>query len=254
MGLLNDAGSFAATLARLGRGLYAKVSDAERDAPVKMLELYDYEGCPFCRKVREVLTELDLDYLSHPVAHGSPRRDELKRLGGKLQVPYLVDPNTATKMYESDDIIDYLNEAYGGGRRAGWRIALPGLVDDIDSGLASAVRLARGTRCREPDARDGLAPLTLYNMEGSPYCRKVREVLTELDLEFVVKNMPKGSPKRAELIERGGKFQVPYLVDPNTKKEMYESDDITDYLQERYGHTQPSGARRARTKRASSKA
>jgi glutaredoxin len=106
MSLLNDAGSFAATLARLGRGIYAKVSDAERDAPVKMLELYDYEGCPFCRKVREVLCELDLDYLCHSVAHGSPRRDELKRLGGKLQVPFLIDPNTATKMYESDDIID----------------------------------------------------------------------------------------------------------------------------------------------------
>jgi len=25
-------------------------------------------------------------------------------------------------------------------------------------------------------------PLVLYNMEGSPYCRKVREALSELDL------------------------------------------------------------------------
>jgi glutathione S-transferase len=102
--------------------------------------------------------------------------------------------------------------------------------------------------------RADLVPLTLYNMEGSPFCRNVREVLSELDLEFVVRNMPKGSPKRAELIERGGKFQVPYLVDPNHNKEMYESDDITDYLQERYGAAQPSGARRSRTKKASSKA
>jgi glutathione S-transferase len=91
-------------------------------------------------------------------------------------------------------------------------------------------------------------------MEGSPYCRKVREVLTELDLEYIVKNMPKGSPKRVELVEHGGKFQVPYLIDPNSKKEMYESDEIIEYLQERYGRTHASGARRARTKKAGSRA
>jgi glutathione S-transferase len=254
MGLLNDAGSFAATLVRLGRGLYPKVTAADRESPAKLLELYDYEGCPYCRKVREVLCELDLDYLSHPVAHGSPRRDELKRLGGKIQVPFLVDPNTATRMYESDDIIDYLNETYGGGRRAGWALPLPSLLDDVDSALASAVRLARGTRCRDGGARNGVEPLTLYNMEGSPYCRKVREALTELDLEYVVKNMPKGSPKRAELIERGGKFQVPYVIDPNTAMEMYESDDIIGYLDGRYGAGRGSGERPGKTRKARSRA
>ncbi len=30
--------------------------------------------------------------------------------------------------------------------------------------------------------------------------------------------------------ERGGKAQFPYLVDPNTGVEMYESLDIIDYL------------------------
>ena len=29
-------------------------------------------------------------------------------------------------------------------------------------------------------------------------------------------------------------MQVPYLVDPNTGAEMYESDDIVAYLQKRY--------------------
>lgn len=254
MGLLNDAGSFAATIVRLGRGLYPKVTSADRPGPPKLLELYDYEGCPYCRKVREVLCELDLDYLAHPVAHGSERRNELKRLGGKVQVPFLVDPNTATRMYESDDIIDYLNETYGAGQRAGWRLPLPSLIDDIDSGLVSAVRLARGTRCRANGEREGLKPLTLYNMEGSPYCRKAREALTELDLEHVVKNMPKGSPKRAELVERGGKFQVPYLVDPNTKTEMYESEEIVAYLDERYGDARSGGARHKKARKAAAHA
>jgi glutathione S-transferase len=47
--------------------------------------------------------------------------------------------------------------------------------------------------------------------------------------------MPKGSPRRAELRERGGKVQVPFLVDPNTGRELYESDDIVAYLEKEYG-------------------
>jgi glutathione S-transferase len=232
--LANDVSSFAATVVRLGRGIRPAVTADRRAAPARLLELYDFEGCPYCRKVREVLCELDLDYLAHPVAHGSPRRAELVRRGGKMQAPYLVDPNTGTELYESDDIIAYLNATYGAGRRAGWRLPVPRVLDDVDSMLASAVRLARGVRCRGTEARAGLEPLVLYNMEGSPYCRKVREALSELDLAHVVRNLPKGSPRRAELVRRGGKMQVPYLVDPNTGQALYESDAIVAYLEAEY--------------------
>ena len=245
MGVLNDAASFGVTLVRLGRGLYPAVTAADRPAPRRLLELYEFEACPYCRKVREALTELDLDYLCHSVAHGSPRRTELEKLGGKVQAPYLVDPNTGTAMYESADIIAYLNETYGDGRRAGWSLPVPDFVDNVVSGLASAVRLTRGGRIRVPARHVKLEPLTLYNMEGSPYCRKVREVLAELDLEYVARNLPKGSPKRQDLLERGGRMQVPYLVDPNTNTEMYESEDIIAYLFERYGSDEiPEHSRR----------
>ena len=99
---------------------------------------------------------------------------------------------------------------------------------------ARACRECRGASVRLAGPREGLAPLTLYNMEGSPYCRKVREALSELDLAYVVRNVPKGSPKRNELQRRGGKVQVPYLVDPNTGDELYESDDIIAYLRAKY--------------------
>ena len=234
MSLTNDLSSFAATMVRLGRGFNPRVTADQRPEIEHLLELYDYEGCPYCRKVREVLCELDLDYVAHPVAHGSPRRAALEKLGGKVQVPYLIDRNTGTRLYESDDIIAYLNETYGAGRRAGWRLPVPTVLDDLSSALVSGVRLARGTRCRST-AGGARERLLLYNMEGSPYCRKVREALTELDLEYVVRNLPKGSPKRAELAERGGKVMVPYLVDPNTKREMYESDAIVAYLEAQYG-------------------
>jgi glutathione S-transferase len=235
MSLANDLSSFAATIVRLGRGVYPRVTADRRADPPELLELYEYEACQYCRKVREVLCELDLDYLAHPVAHGSSRREELVRRGGKMQVPYLVDPNTGTQLYESNDIMGYLNGTYGAGERAGWRLPVPSLLDTFNSALASAARLGRGLRCRGAGHRDPTRPLVLFNMEGSPYCRKVRETLTELDLEHVVRNVPKGSPKRAELARRGGKVQVPYVVDPNTGRAMYESDDIIAYLETQYG-------------------
>jgi glutathione S-transferase len=234
MSLPNDLTSYTATLIRLGRGVFPRVTAERRRDPARLLELYDFEACPYCRKVREVLSELDLDYRVHPVAQGSGRRAELVRRGGKMQAPYLVDPNTGTELYESDDIIRYLNATYGDGEQAGWRLPVPAILDDVNSTLASAVRFGRGSRCRRGGLRETFEPLTLFNMEGSPYCRKVRETLSELDLEYVVRNLPKGSPKRAELTRRGGKMQVPYLIDPNTRREMYESDDIIAYLEGQY--------------------
>jgi glutathione S-transferase len=235
MSLADDVASVAATAIRLGRGITAAVTADRRPGPDKPLELYDFEACPYCRRVREVLTELDLDYLARPVAHGSARREDLRRLGGKVQAPFLRDRNTDVTLYESADIIDYLNRTYGAGARAGWALPIPDVLDVANSVAASAVRWGRGGTCRVTAPRASLRPLLLYNMEGSPYCRKVREVLSELDLEHLVRNLPKGSPRRAELKERGGKVQVPYLVDPNTGREMYESDEIVAYLGQEYG-------------------
>ena len=158
-----------------------------------------------------------------------------------MQVPYLVDPNTGTQLYESDAISAYLNTTYGAGQRSAWRLPVPSWLDDFDSVLATAVRLGCGTRCITEWDKQGLEPLTLYNMEGSPYCRKVRESLSALDLEHVVRNVPKGSPKRSELEQIGGKVQVPYIIDPNTGLAMYESDDIVLYLETQYA----AGERRA---------
>src|SRR2546427_730180 len=79
---ISDLSSFAAATVRLGRGITPRITADRRPQPERMLELYDFEACPYCRKVREALSELDLDYLDHPVAHGSPRRAELVRLGG----------------------------------------------------------------------------------------------------------------------------------------------------------------------------
>lgn len=79
-----------------------------------MLELYQFEGCPYCGKVRQALNDLELDYICRTVPKGSKKRELiLKQVGGKEQVPFLVDHDRGVAMYESDDIVNYLQENYG---------------------------------------------------------------------------------------------------------------------------------------------
>ena len=233
---LNDVWSLGASIFRIGRGMRVEPYNREHPPrPEETLELYDFEACPFCRKVREVLSELDLNYIEHTCGQGAEKkRREAEQLGGKRQFPFLVDPNTGEKRYESEAIIDYLRETYGEGRSGTSRMLSP--LNTVTAGFASMVR-PRGGRVRSGlESRPQPAErLILYSFEISPFCRKVRERLCELNLDYAVRNVAKKSPRRPELVERGGTMMVPYLIDPNTGKEMYESDDILDYLEETYG-------------------
>lgn len=80
--------------------------------PEELLELYQFEGCPFCSKVRQKLTELQVDFIAHQV-QPSGNREKVEELSGETQVPLLVDPNEDTVINESDDIVEYLEEHYG---------------------------------------------------------------------------------------------------------------------------------------------
>jgi glutathione S-transferase len=63
-----------------------------------------------------MVTHLDLDVLFYPTPRDGPHfRPEAIEKGGKSQFPYMVDPNTGTSMYESDEIIQYLADTYGDG-------------------------------------------------------------------------------------------------------------------------------------------
>lgn len=55
-------------------------------------------------------------------------------------------------------------------------------------------------------------------------------------IEFELKDIYSDPSIMEELIKRGGKKQVPYLVDDEKGVEMYESDDIIEYLNENYVH------------------
>jgi len=62
----------------------------------------------------------------------------------------------------------------------------------------------------------------------------VEEELDTLNLDAELKNIADDAVV-AELVARGGKRQVPYLIDDEKKIEMYESKDIVKYLNDTYG-------------------
>jgi glutathione S-transferase len=226
--MLDVATSMFSTVSRLGAGVQAR-RPARR--PVQRLELYEFEGCPFCRKVRDALTELDLEAVIYPCPHGGTvHRTKAVALGGKAQFPFLVDPNTGKQMYESDDIVAYLFATYGG-RAPGMLVRGP--VATASSLLASAFRPVFGVNARP--SRQPAKPLELWSFEASPFCRIAREALTELELPYVLHNVGKDGEGRAAFVARSGKMMVPYLFDPNTGREMFESAAIRRYLDETYG-------------------
>mgnify|MGYP006388487581 FL=1 len=85
--------------------------------------------------VRATLAELELPFIYHNVAKerwqdmgpavlrfkpgkyqalaGGKREKVMDVMGRDIQVPYLVDPNTGVKMFESAAIVKYLNKYYG---------------------------------------------------------------------------------------------------------------------------------------------
>lgn len=219
--------SLAVSTARAGAGLVA--ASASR-RPSRPLELFEFEACPYCRAVREALSTLDLDAVVYPCPKGGERfRPEVARRGGKAQFPYLHDPNTDLSLYESGEIVRYLAHEYGGDVPAWTRL---GPLGRAASMVASGARPTRGLRARA--SRRPAQPLELWSFEASPFCRLVREALCELELPYLLHNVARGSRQRAAFVARTGRMQVPYLVDPNTGREMFESADIVRYLEETY--------------------
>ena len=220
--------------------------------PKKRLKLYDMEGCPHCRRVREALTALGLDAEIYPCPkRGTRFRPEAARQGGKRLVPLLVDPNTSTRLYEAQDIVDYLFETYGD--RATPFAYTKGVLAPVLGGVGSLVSSMRGTMARK--ATHPKKMLELWSFESSPYSRLVRERLTELELSYVLHNIgkeqfadmgpavrrvqpgpykPRPGGRREKVLAELGRVQVPYLEDPNTGVKLYESAEIIDYLERQY--------------------
>lgn len=97
------------------RKLKRPVSEQENiEGELGELTLYQFFACPFCIKIRRTLHKLNLPITKRSVSKGSPYRLELEQEGGKIQVPCLrIEQNGQVEwMYESSQIIAYLNERF----------------------------------------------------------------------------------------------------------------------------------------------
>jgi glutathione S-transferase len=75
-----------------------------------MITLYVKDNCAYSAAVLAKLNALGVPFEQKNV--GDPEvLDEVLMRGGKTQTPYMVDGET--ELYESADIVDYLEKTYG---------------------------------------------------------------------------------------------------------------------------------------------
>ena len=70
------------------------------------LTLYYSDTCPYCQKVLHFMEENRIRFPLKNTATNPAQRQELLKIGGKMQVPCLVIDGRA--LYESEDIIVWL--------------------------------------------------------------------------------------------------------------------------------------------------
>jgi glutathione S-transferase len=239
--------TLASTL-RSWRGTSASKTSKKAD---KDLILFEREGCPKCRFVREALTELNLNAMIAPCPVGGKNIRKLKRESGSDKLPFMVDLNTDQKIAGRQAITQYLFSEYRD-RKIPNQLA-DNFLNNASSILASVIRLNAGINAVKSNA--ATLPLTLYSFESSPFSRPVRERLCELELPYLLVNLgkqqkadmgpanfrfslkpyqPIPNTKRDDFFKKHGNVQVPFLVDPNTGAELFESKDIVAYLNRTY--------------------
>ncbi|XWS24733.1 hypothetical protein CRYUN_Cryun27aG0009000 [Craigia yunnanensis] len=235
---LEVATSSLSTLARFPWGSRSLSESLEShditisDPPMPM-QLFEFEACPFCRRVREALTELDLSVEVYPCPKGSLRHREMVRsFGGKEQFPFLIDPNSGISMYESGDIVKYLFKHYGKGRSPSMGL----LESTLFTGwMPTILRSGRGMTLWDKARQEPpLRKLELFSYENNPYSRIVREALCELELPYILQNVGEGSRRTKLLLDASGSKEVPYIIDPNTGTQIGDYKKILSYLFKTY--------------------
>lgn len=77
--------------------------------------------------------------------------------------------------------------------------------------------------------------VTLYRLEGCPYCELVVDELEERDIEFDSVWVEGLHSKRDEVKRVSGQRAVPVLVDEDRGITMAESERIVEYIEASYG-------------------
>lgn len=67
-----------------------------------------------------------------------------------------------------------------------------------------------------------------------------------LGVDFDLKDISEDETYADELVEKGGKRQVPFLIDTETGTALYESNDIIEYIRENKPKTEGTTASKPR--------
>lgn len=82
--------------------------------------------------------------------------------------------------------------------------------------------------------------LILYTRTGCGFCERVRAYLVRANLTYTEREITDPTAY-AKLVAKGGKAQVPFLVDTDRNTAKYESLDIIEYLHTTYAPLTPPG-------------
>ncbi|MFW6152988.1 MAG: glutaredoxin family protein [Halobacteriota archaeon] len=77
--------------------------------------------------------------------------------------------------------------------------------------------------------------ITLYQLDGCPWCERVVDKLEELDVEYESVWVEALHSKRDEVKRVSGQRLVPVIVDERNGATMAESSNIISYLDATYG-------------------
>lgn len=203
--------------------------------PAETIVLYDNEALPRCKRVREMMNLLDITYECIPC------------FGADVEgLPCIDDPNidgTDERVSGDNDIIEHLLKSYGPpsteyDRKALWPVEFEAFA--LATSQLTALLRGNDPTCgmqQQSNARPdngNMKPLELWAYECSPFVRPVKEKLTSLGLPHRLVSCARGSRNRDRLVEKTGRFQVPFLVDENTGIEMFEGPEIVAYLEAVY--------------------
>jgi len=90
---------------------------AELDVTTSNFKLYQFKQCPFCVKTRRTIRRLGLNIETRDARNDPQWNSELVNQGGKYKVPCLrvaKDDGSVEWIYESDNIIGFLDQRFGG--------------------------------------------------------------------------------------------------------------------------------------------
>jgi glutaredoxin len=76
--------------------------------------------------------------------------------------------------------------------------------------------------------------ITLYQLDGCPYCEKVADRLDELDIDYDTEWVEAMHSERNEVKTVSGQRGVPVIVDDETGVTMAESARILEYVGKTY--------------------